>query len=80
MSNTNQHLALLNEVQAMLIAQANASGINLADSFATVEDFKKFVIGFAFQGLRDAGADVATAFDATLGKGEYEALFARVTA
>ena len=78
MSNANQHLALLNEVQAMLIAQANAAGINLADSFATVEDFKKFVIGFAFQGMRDAGADVATAFDAVLGNGEYETLFARV--
>jgi hypothetical protein len=80
MSNTNQHLALLNEVQARLIDQANASGINLADSFATVEDFKKFVIGFAFQGLRAAGADVATAFDAVLGHGEYDALFSRVTA
>jgi len=30
--------------------------------------------------LRDAGADVADAFDATLGQGEYEALFASVTA
>ena len=80
MSNTNQHIALLNEVQAMLISQANATGIDLADHFPTTEDFKKFVIGFAFQGLRDAGANVADAFDATLGQGEYEALFARVTA
>ena len=30
--------------------------------------------------MRDAGADVADAFDATLGQGEYEALFSRVTA
>ena len=80
MSNNKQHIALLNEVQAFLISQANAAGINLADSFPTTEDFKQFVIGFAFQGLRDAGADVASAFDATLGEGEYEALFARVTA
>lgn len=64
----------------MIISQANAAGINLTDHFATAADFKQFVIGFAFQGLRDAGADVAAAFDATLGQGEYEALFARVTA
>lgn len=74
------HTAILNQVQSMLIAQANASGINLADSFETVEDFKKFVIAFAFQGMRDAGADVATAFDAVLGSGEYDAMFEKVTA
>ena len=74
------HLNLLNEVQSFIIAQANASGMNLADHFATSQEFKNFVVGMAFQGLRDAGADVATAFDATLGEGEYEALFARVAA
>lgn len=75
-----KHTALLNEVQSLIISQADASGINLADHFATVEDFKKFVIGFAFKGLRDAGADVSTAFDTVLGQGECEAMFARVTA
>ncbi len=79
MSNNN-HIALLNEVQALLISESNAKGINLSEHFASPAEFKQFVIGFAFQGLRDAGADVASAFDATLGQGEYEALFARVTA
>lgn len=80
MFNNKQHLALLNEVQAMLISQANANGINLADHFATTADFKQFVIGFAFQGLRDAGADISTAFDAVLGAGECDAMFNRLTA
>jgi hypothetical protein len=74
MSNTKQHLALLNKVQAFLIEQANAKGICLADDFASPEDFKKFVIGFAFKGLRDAGADVATAYDACFGEGSYTEL------
>lgn len=74
MSNNNQHLALLNKVQAFLIEQANAKGICLADDFATPEDFKKFVVGFAFKGLRDAGADVATAYDSCFGEGSYTEL------
>jgi hypothetical protein len=74
------HLELLNEVQSMIIDQANKAGIKLSDSFATVEDFKQFVIAFAFRGMRDAGADVPTAFDSVLGHGEYDALFDRVTA
>lgn len=74
------HLTLLNEVQAFIIAQANASGMNLSDHFATVQEFKDFVVGMAFRGLRDAGADVQTAFDATVGEGQFEALFARITA
>ena len=77
---TTDHLTLLNEVQSFIIAQANASGMNLADHFATAQEFKDFVVGMAFRGLRDAGADVATAFDATVGQGQYEALFARHTA
>jgi hypothetical protein len=80
MSNATDQLALLNGVQSMIIAQANDSGINLAEHFPATEDFKKFVIAFAFQGLRDAGADVAAAFDATLGQGEYDAMFNRLTA
>ena len=75
MSNTTKSLAILNQVQSLLISHANSNGINLADHFKTVQEFKDFVIGFAFQGLRDAGMDVPEAFDATLGEGQYEALF-----
>lgn len=74
------HLDILNQVQSFIIEQANAKGINIADSFTSVDEFKQFVVAMAFQGLRDAGADVATAFDATMGKGQFEALFARVSA
>ena len=77
---TANHINLLNQVQKLIISIANDNGINLADNFTTVEDFKNFVIGFAFRGLRDSGASVADAFDATLGQGEYEALFNRLTA
>lgn len=76
----SKHIDLLNQVQSFLIAQANAKGINLADSFDSVEDFKQFVIAFAFKGLQDAGMDVETSFDAVTGEGQYEALFQSVTA
>jgi len=77
---TTDHLDLLNKVQSIFIDHANANGINLADHFKTPQDFKNFIVGAAFKGLCDAGADVATAFDATVGKGQYEAAFARHTA
>lgn len=80
MSNTNHQIAILNQVQSMVIEQANASGTNLSEHFGTVAEFKKFIIGLAFRGLRDAGAEVSEAFDAVCGEGEYEALFTRVTA
>ena len=76
----SKHIDLLNQVQSFLITQANAKGINLADSFDSVEDFKQFVIGVAFKGLQDAGMDVETSFDAVTGDGQYEALFQSVTA
>jgi hypothetical protein len=75
-----KHLDLLNQVQSFLIAQANEQGINLADSFATVQEFKDFVVGFAFKGLTDAGMDVEQAFDATLGAGKYAEALANHTA
>jgi hypothetical protein len=71
MTTTKQQIDLLNKVQSFLIEQANARGICLADDFATPEDFKKFVVGIAFKGLRDAGADVATSYDACFGEGSY---------
>lgn len=74
------HLNLLNQVQSFLIAQANEKGINLADSFATVQEFKDFVVGVAFKGLTEAGMNVEQAFDATLGAGKYEETLAKHTA
>jgi hypothetical protein len=82
MSNSN--LDLLNKVQQFIIDQANASGISLANEFASVQEFKNFVIGLAFKGLIDAGMEVKDAFNATLGDGSYDKLadetFAKLTA
>jgi hypothetical protein len=71
---TTASLELLNKVQAFLIDQANAKGINLAADFDGPEDFKKFVIGFAFKSLRDAGATVEEAYNAVMGDGAYSDL------
>ena len=76
---TNTNLDILNQVQDLVIDQANAAGENLSDTFATVEDFKKFIIALTFKGLRDAGMDVSEAFDATLGAESYDALSTRVS-
>jgi len=70
------NIELLNKVQDFLVAQANEKGINLAESFPTVQDFKDFVVGIAFKGLVDAGASVEQAFDATLGDGKYQSTLA----
>ncbi len=74
------NLDILNQVQSLFIAQASAAGENLAETFATVEDFKKFIIALTFKGLRDAGMEVSEAFDVVLGGGSYEELFTRATA
>jgi hypothetical protein len=74
------NLDLLNKVQQFIIDQLNANGISIADEFATVQEFKDFVIGFAFKGLRDAGLDVKDAFDAALGDGSYDKLAAETYA
>ena len=75
MSNNNS-LEILNGVQQIIINQANSSGINLANEFASIQDFKNFVIAFAFKGLMDAGMEVKAAFDTTLGDGSYDKLAA----
>jgi hypothetical protein len=74
------NIQLLNQVQKMIIDQANGKGINLSDDFASPDEFKKFVIGMAFKGLTEAGASIQQAYDAVFGEGEYDSLFARVTA
>lgn len=72
------NIELLNKVQRLLIDQASAAGINLADEFANADEFKKFVIGAAFKGLRDAGASTKDAYDAVMGAGAYDALAGEV--
>jgi hypothetical protein len=74
MSNTD----LLNGIQSIIIDFANREGINLADEFATVQDFKQFVIARTFKQL--TGIEVEKAFDMTLGDGQFQAMFDRLRA
>jgi hypothetical protein len=67
-----KHLQLLNKVQEMLIDFANRKGINLADDFATVQEFKDFVIALTFKLLTENGVSTAAAFDMIAGDGAYE--------
>jgi hypothetical protein len=76
MSNTD----LLNGIQSIIIDFANREGINLADEFATVQDFKQFVIALTFKQLTDMGIEVEKAFDMTLGDGQFQAMFDRLRA
>jgi hypothetical protein len=74
------NIDFLNQVQQVLIDHANANGLDLSDGFSSPEEFKKFVIGFTFKRLLDAGATAEEAYDAIFGEGEYDALYSRVTA
>jgi hypothetical protein len=74
----NQSLELLNKVQSLLIEFANQEGISLQDEFASVEDFKKFVIGFTFKILTDKGVSTKDAYDMVAGDGAYDTLAERV--
>jgi len=76
MSNTD----LLNGIQLIIIDFANREGINLATEFASVEDFKTFVISFTFQQLRKMGIEMEQAFDMTLGDGQFQAMYDRICA
>jgi len=74
------NINLLNQVQQVLIDHANTNGLDLSDGFSSPVEFKKFVIGFTFKGLLDAGATAEEAYDAIFGEGEHDALYIRVTA
>ena len=69
---------LLNAVQRFLIDFANREGINLADDFKTVDEFKKFVIAITFKTAVDIGLTVPEALDLTLGDGSYDRLVSEV--
>ena len=74
------NIDLLNQVQQVLIDHANTNGLDLSDDFSSPVEFKKFVIGFTFNGLLDAGATAEEAYDAIFGEGEYDALYNQITA
>lgn len=71
---TNRSIELLNKIQTELIAFANRQGINLANEFKTVDDFKQFVIALTYKMLIDLGVEPKEAFDMTLGDGAYDRL------
>jgi len=65
----------LNAVQKQLIDFANANGINLANEFKSVEEFKNFVFSFAIKSLMDiANMTVNSAYDFVMGDGSFQSL------
>ena len=75
---TTASIQLLNDVQRFLVDFANREGINLADDFETVGDFKQFVIGLTIKTLVDIGLSVSEAYDTAMGDGAYNALAERI--
>lgn len=69
---------ILNDVQQLLIDFANKEGIVLANDFATVDEFKRFVIGFTFKALTDIGLATDKAYDIIFGDGAYVEMAANV--
>ena len=65
---------ILNKVQSLMIEFANKNGTNLATEFGTIENFKRFVIGFTLKTLVDAGVETSKAYDMVFGQGSYEKL------
>jgi hypothetical protein len=76
----SQSLELLNGIQKMLIEFANANQIDLSKEFASVEEFKKFVVALAFDQMVKLNVPVKDAFDMVLGDGEYDKLAEKVWA
>ena len=50
----------------------------LADEFANVDEFKKFVVALTFKTLKAQGMDTDKAFDTVFGDGSYDELFEEV--
>jgi hypothetical protein len=67
-------LELLNKVQAFIIDYATNSGISLHDHFASVDQFKNFVIALTFRTLTEAGISTEDAFNAVCGDGAFKRL------
>lgn len=77
---TSESIKLLNQVKDLLVGFANQNNIRLTDDFATVDDFKDFVIAFTFKALIDQGIETSKAFDLVLGAGSYEKLTTEIWA
>lgn len=74
------NIQLLNGIQSIIIDFANREGIALSDHFATVADFKGFVVAFAFKQFREMGIEIDKAFDMTLGDGAFQEMYDRLCA
>ena len=73
---TNQQSnQMLDQIQNAMIQAANASGVNLADHFDTVDEFKTFIISFTFQQLIEQGVSVEEATNMTLGENAYQNIY-----
>ena len=72
MSNPNN---ILNAIQTKVIEVCNADGINLADTFETVEDFKTWLLSFTIKMVMDVtGFTVKESMDIVCGDGSYNKL------
>ena len=78
MASQNKSIEILNACQKFIVDHANTNGIVLADSFASVEEFKKFVFALTFKTLIDAGMATSEAYDLLMGDGAYEEMADRV--
>ena len=57
-----------------MVNVANENGINLAESFATVDEFKSFVVNFIIAfAVKELGLDIQAAWDVVYGAGAYDA-------
>jgi len=70
--------AILNAVQSHVIGYANAKGISLADEFASVQEFKQFIMALTFKTATDIGLTVKEAFDLVAGDNAYDNLVSSV--
>ena len=80
MASQNKSIEILNACQKFIVNYANDNGIVLAVSFASVEDFKKFVFALTFKTLIDTGMATDEAYDMLMGNGAYEEMAAKVWA
>lgn len=66
---------MLNNLKTVVINHANKNGINLSAEFGTPEEFRQWLISFAFSALTTKGGlSTDQAFDAIFGDGAYKAL------
>jgi hypothetical protein len=70
---TEHTQAILSKATGLIVDSANRQGVNLADHFATVEDFQRAVIGLVVtQVMEIAGLEIDAALDLVIGEGTFE--------